>query len=346
MKSKNRGRKRNGKRTRKPESKTSRSRKNETAEAKISPEASAALPGATSERVRGTRKQTTKGFMTKDTLSNETIERDEEMSKNGSAVTRANEKSSDVIKNVKVDDTMSPDVTSKPNEMKELRRENGNNEYPRNLDDPEMIRRRHEENVEHEFSKNLEKEILWSRTEFPYISDDSSEVLGGKTNSTSSLFKPEVAKPSLADSFDAMKNSRYDAAKMLGYARSAEDLPIVDLENEVLARTFEDYKAYLKNGGKTNKLLRHSSDRDTNSADNSQADISRLISRPVYRHQVIEENDDQRKLQQQREHHQPELSEQLANTGSSATLKGDLTCINGTFIPAPLARHALIKYVK
>ncbi|XP_043277770.1 uncharacterized protein [Venturia canescens] len=317
-----------------------RSRKNNTAEANISPEAPAALREATSEQKQGLKKQTTKGLITAESLSNKTIERVEETTKNGSS-----EKILGSVRSIDADNTILPDVTSKPDGMKERREENEDNGYTRSLENPEMLRRRHEENVEHEFSRNLEKEILWSRTEFPDASEESPEAVGGKTNSFSTI-KPPGAKPTFVDSFEAIKNSRYDAAKMLGYSRSAEDMPIVDLENEVLARTFEDYKAYLKSGGKTNKFLRHSSDGDVNAGDNARDETSRPIARPLYRHEVTEENGDQRKLQQQREHHELELSEELGDTEPGATLKGDLTCINGTFIPAPLARHALIKYVK
>lgn len=38
---------------------------------------------------------------------------------------------------------------------------------------------------------------------------------------------------------------QFDPERMLGYSRTDEDLPILDMENEVLQRTLKDYNAYM-----------------------------------------------------------------------------------------------------
>lgn len=203
---------------------------------------------------------------------------------------------------------------------------------PRTTDKPEVPRRRHEDNVEHEFSKNLEKEILWSRTERPGVLEDKNLTL---TREGQQVKRPEVR---FGSSGEAAMNARFDAARMLGYSRSAEDLPIMDLENEVLARTLEDYNAYLKSSGKVAKSTSHADVREEDERNSPEHQRDVPIPAGVPRREQLPAAADQRKDQR-------EESEELADP-ETAGLKGDLSCINGTFLPAPLSRHALIKYVK
>lgn len=100
-------------------------------------------------------------------------------------------------------------------------------------------------------------------------------------------------------------NSKLDLEKMLGYERTPEDLPILDLEDEVLERILKDYRAYMSSKPKTVKVIRERLPK-------SELREPRIPDVPVFL----------------RSHN------------------GDLSCVNGTFLPAPLTRHALIKYVK
>lgn len=49
-------------------------------------------------------------------------------------------------------------------------------------------------------------------------------------------------------------SSRYNAEKMLGYSRTKEDMPILDMENKILARTLKDYNAYMTSSLKLSML--------------------------------------------------------------------------------------------
>ncbi|KAK2588215.1 hypothetical protein KPH14_004250 [Odynerus spinipes] len=187
---------------------------------------------------------------------------------------------------------------------------------------PQILPRRDDyvENVERELSKQLEKEIARSG-----MINLSNRMLAGSTahrEAPSYDDKRRMSNEVMIDDRARFGNSRYDAEKMLGYSRTEEDLPILDLENEVLARTMKDYNAYMTSSLKLRQ--------------------DRLKFTPV-----------------SRSYDQPPPIVSLASsttTTTSATLttstfeednpKGDLSCINGTFLPAPLARHALIKYVK
>jgi hypothetical protein len=44
---------------------------------------------------------------------------------------------------------------------------------------------------------------------------------------------------------EEMVKGPFDPERMLGYSRTDEDLPILDMEKEVLQRTLKDYNAYM-----------------------------------------------------------------------------------------------------
>ncbi|XP_031838219.1 uncharacterized protein LOC116429422 isoform X2 [Nomia melanderi] len=188
--------------------------------------------------------------------------------------------------------------------------------------------RNYEDTVEREFSKQLEKEILRTQMEDPASLEN--RILGSSLSRPSHKNTEQRREKWKSRIDNKFGSSRYDAEKMLGYSRTKEDLPILDMENEVLARTLKDYNAYMTSSLKLSMLP---------CCDN------------VERH----------KTQQESHYHgKPIIDgtefERLAGKkteGTSTTTisydentKGDLSCINGTFVPAPLARHALIKYVK
>lgn len=185
--------------------------------------------------------------------------------------------------------------------------------------------RSYEDTVEREFSKQLEREI--SRTQMEDPASLENRILG------SSLARPSYKsgreeRPGNSGE-PKLSSSRYDAEKMLGYSRTEEDLPILDLENEVLARRLKDYNAYMTSSLKLSMLPR----RD---------EIERRKSGGSHPHgKPIIDGTELERLDGKKDTEMP---------GTTAAYdddtKGDLSCINGTFLPAPLARHALIKYVK
>ena len=304
--SKNRGKKRNGKRTRQQQSRRrTRNRKNKSARIN-KPAALHQAPNA-----KKINNETSDALISKESTLNDTLRRP------------AHEDPEIRNKNSNVNE----DIDS-PNAI-----------YPRITESPDVPRKKHADNVEHEFSKNLEKELLLSRTERPDSQDESYTTVGSKKNSTPTIDSPEIGKPltKFGAVSDIVKNGRFDAAKMLGYSRSAEDLPIMDLEDQVLRRTLEDYNAYLKSGGKVPKFVEQTNewyDKERNSHER-QKDIPITV-HPSYHDATFP---DQSTIQLQD-------PEQSTDSETTVNLKGDLTCINGTFLPAPLSRHALIKYVK
>ncbi|KAG7205059.1 hypothetical protein KM043_005438 [Ampulex compressa] len=191
--------------------------------------------------------------------------------------------------------------------------------------------------VEREFSKQLEKEISKTRIEDPSSLED--RILGSSLrksvygDSNRSAFKDLTSRA--AEDRSRIGGPRYDAEKMLGYSRTEEDLPILDLENEVLARTLKDYNAYMTSSLKFATAQRQ----EEEEAGRRKPAGPRFHGKPI-----IEA---------------PERSGSYASGGDADVrvpsttstygednTKGDLSCINGTFLPAPLSRHALIKYVK
>ncbi|XP_076181399.1 uncharacterized protein LOC143153765 [Ptiloglossa arizonensis] len=191
--------------------------------------------------------------------------------------------------------------------------------------------RSYENTVEREFSKQLEKEI--SRTQMEDPASLENRILGSTLTKASYKTNDRKEQNPGQRGEARLGSSRYDAAKMLGYSRTEEDLPILDLENEVLARTLKDYNAYMTSSLKLSVLPRRGE------IERRKSSGSHLHGKPII---------DDAKF----ERFAGKKSTDTTPASSATTLmydddtKGDLSCINGTFLPAPLVRHALIKYVK
>ncbi|CAK9805335.1 MATN2 [Anthophora plagiata] len=187
----------------------------------------------------------------------------------------------------------------------------------------------YEDTVEREFSKQLEKEI--SRTQMEDPASLENRILGSSLSKPS--YKNTERKEMSSGNMNESKfgSSRYDADKMLGYSKTEEDLPILELENEVLARTLRDYNAYMTSNLKLSMLPR-------------QDDVERRKAggQSHFHGKPIIEGTEFDRLRGKKS---TEMASSTAASYEDDT-KGDLSCINGTFVPAPLARHALIKYVK
>lgn len=197
--------------------------------------------------------------------------------------------------------------------------------------------------VEREFSKQLEMEISKSALKDPSILDDgifdtppkksagrnagTGGEVDGKSVDLDAAVSPEGEKIDF-------KGSHYDAERMLGYSRTEEDLPILDLENEVLERTLKDYNAYMTSRLKPLSLPRH-----------EQLPIRRT-SHPPRKPIINSEESAEETGDENAEVTGVTGAMQDDGGGGGGGTKGDLSCINGTFLPAPLSRHALIKYVK
>ncbi|XP_020289333.1 uncharacterized protein LOC109857445 isoform X2 [Pseudomyrmex gracilis] len=191
--------------------------------------------------------------------------------------------------------------------------------------------------VEREFSKQLEMEISKSASKDRSILEDgifdrSPGQSSGRNVKSSGEVNEKSTVATSSDGKTDFGSSRYDAAKMLGYSRTEEDLPILDLENDVLERAIKDYNAYMMSRQK-----------------------SRYYDEPLPIRRVSESPHPPRKPIINSEESggdddddddgggSAEVTGETRNDGGTS---GDLSCINGTFLPAPLSRHALIKYVK
>lgn len=185
--------------------------------------------------------------------------------------------------------------------------------------------------VEREFSKQLEMEISKSALKDPSILDDGIFDSAPKKSVGRSAEAREVGGKSVDEDAVAssggkidFRGSHYDAERMLGYSRTEEDLPILDLENEVLERTLKDYNAYM-----TSRLKPRYDELPIHRTSGSHPPRKPIINSE----ESVEETGDGN-------------AEVTGTTQDDSGTKGDLSCINGTFLPAPLSRHALIKYVK
>lgn len=182
--------------------------------------------------------------------------------------------------------------------------------------------------VEKEFSKYLEREISKSKLEnVPYLESYNEDKSGRKSEFSDSLNNEvkmlneqrqveaqyRVPKPS------GYESPQFDVQSMLGYSRTEEDLPILEMEKEVLQRTMQDYNAYMASNllaGKLTSVRKEPIEADGNDSGRKE----------------LEDPDDE--------------EETSFEVTDDEEIKGDLSCINGTFLPAPLVSHALIKYVK
>jgi len=191
--------------------------------------------------------------------------------------------------------------------------------------------------VEREFSKQLEMEIFKSALKDSSILDDGifdtpPKKSAGRNAEASEVNGKNVDRDAVAspESKIDFGNSHYDPEKMLGYSKTEEDLPILDLENEVLERTLKDYNAYMTSRLKPLSLPRY-----------DELPIHRTSGSHPPRKPIINSEESV-------EEAGDENAKVTGVTGAMQddSTKGDLSCINGTFLPAPLSRHALIKYVK
>ncbi|XP_071861089.1 uncharacterized protein isoform X3 [Bombus fervidus] len=185
----------------------------------------------------------------------------------------------------------------------------------------------YEDTVEREFSKQLEKEI--SRTQMEDPASLENRILGSSVPKSSHKNTEHKEDGSTNTNESKFGNSRYDADKMLGYSRTEEDLPILDLENEVLARTLKDYNAYMTSSLKLSMVPRR------DEIEHRKTGGSHFHGKPIIDGVEFDRLGGKKS------------TETMSSTAAyEDDTRGDLSCINGTFVPAPLARHALIKYVK
>nr|XP_033202569.1 uncharacterized protein LOC117163931 isoform X3 [Bombus vancouverensis nearcticus] len=185
----------------------------------------------------------------------------------------------------------------------------------------------YEDTVEREFSKQLEKEI--SRTQMEDPASLENRILGSSVPKSSHKNTEHKEDGSTNTNESKFGNSRYDADKMLGYSRTEEDLPILDLENEVLARTLKDYNAYMTSSLKLSMVPRR------DAIEHRKTGGSHFHGKPIIDGVEFDRLGGKKS------------TETMSSTVAyEEDTRGDLSCINGTFVPAPLARHALIKYVK
>ncbi|XP_043584960.1 uncharacterized protein LOC122568823 isoform X2 [Bombus pyrosoma] len=185
----------------------------------------------------------------------------------------------------------------------------------------------YEDTVEREFSKQLEKEI--SRTQMEDPASLENRILGSSVPKSSHRNTERKEDGSTNTNESKFGNSRYDADKMLGYSRTEEDLPILDLENEVLARTLKDYNAYMTSSLKLSMVPRR------DEIEHRKTGGSHFHGKPIIDGVEFDRLGGKKSTET--------MSSTVAYEDDT---RGDLSCINGTFVPAPLARHALIKYVK
>ncbi|EZA47233.1 hypothetical protein DMN91_001353 [Ooceraea biroi] len=195
--------------------------------------------------------------------------------------------------------------------------------------------------VERELSKQLEMEISRSAAKDPSILEDGifdspPKKSAGERSASSAVKNAENA---IASGQVDLSESRYDAEKMLGYSRTEEDLPILELENQVLERTLKDYNAYM-----TSRLKLMSPSHEELPAP---ASIRRTTGVHSPRKPIInsEESEGVSDDDDGNDDGSAEVTSATSEAQDDGT-RGDLSCINGTFLPAPLSRHALIKYVK
>ncbi|XP_024946338.1 uncharacterized protein LOC107272587 isoform X2 [Cephus cinctus] len=180
-----------------------------------------------------------------------------------------------------------------------------------------------DETMEKELSKEVRKDVSRSYTRMLDPYEDQMNI-----EESARAFKKRL---------EGLEGARFDAEKMLGYSRSENDLPNLDLGQDVLAKSLKDYNNYITSKLEAAKLseMQYKEDGvfgpDQNGtglmADTPLSAVSFI--RDIPRAPILIQD------------------EPTTTTSSDAeNLHGDLSCINGTFLPAPLAWHALIKYVK
>ncbi|KAJ8672863.1 hypothetical protein QAD02_004123 [Eretmocerus hayati] len=178
----------------------------------------------------------------------------------------------------------------------------------------------HPGEVEREFSRNLEREYSRLAEKAAHGDGEDYESYGAEGEEEENV---QEVLPSFDEKYGSQTTrqpedkTHFDPERMLGYSRTDEDLPILDMENEVLQRTLNDYNAYMS----------------------SSLGRAALVGKD--------------KIEQSSEHRRwgsnnaiPDVPLSASRESEDDEPKGDLSCINGTFVPAPFVHHTVIKYVK
>ncbi|XP_011504764.1 PREDICTED: uncharacterized protein LOC105367693 [Ceratosolen solmsi marchali] len=207
---------------------------------------------------------------------------------------------------------------------------------PRIPEPPEPTSRYHvlPGDIERDFSRQMEREFLraqkgTSNQHDKEIEDEDREVEEEDEEEDEEVQTNEVDEdfprfderyPQATKQTEEMVKGPFDPERILGYSRTDEDLPILDMEKEVLQRTLKDYNAYM-----SSSMARvANSGKLKDKKDGVYQGIARKESPP----------------------RTPSTTEAVIFLTDEDDPRGDLSCINGTFVPAPFIRHAVIKYVK
>ena len=104
--------------------------------------------------------------------------------------------------------------------------------------------------MEREFSRHVEREYeraqLGERSDalIPAEDEDDDEEADEDEDMDEVIPRFDEREATVTKEPEASK-TKFDAERILGYSRTDEDLPILDMENEVLQRTLKDYNAYM-----------------------------------------------------------------------------------------------------
>lgn len=188
-------------------------------------------------------------------------------------------------------------------------------------DDPQIkdqnsssLQKHRKDNVEKEFSKQFEREL-------------------SKSEHGSSKLKSYQAPTS------SIEEQRFGGEKILGYSQSDNELPFDD-DDKILSDHLKSFRDYFANGLRSSKSTGPSKLRWYSLSGNSNT------SDPALEKDQHSSNSSPKYFGNKERYSEQIGTEIPAITTGDEDTKGDLSCMNGTFLPAPLARHALIKYVK
>ncbi|XP_031778420.1 uncharacterized protein LOC100679483 isoform X1 [Nasonia vitripennis] len=197
--------------------------------------------------------------------------------------------------------------------------------------------------VEREFTRHLEREYartrLAEKSSLNETDNDEDDELedGGDEGAEIEAEEDEEEETEELPRFDDQRYSQasrppggaqFNPERMLGYSRTDEDLPILDMENEVLQRTLKDYNAYMSSSAA-------GTDKASRNKDEENSEHRRYGPNESSRSKVISTSSSPSPL---------DSNVFLASVEDEP--RGDLSCMNGTFLPAPFVQHAVIKYVK
>lgn len=111
--------------------------------------------------------------------------------------------------------------------------------------------------VEHQFSLHVEREFTHDRLAAGKHHEDDSENETEDADEEDEGYEEDeeeelprfderyLKQPEDEEEEEEPSKAPFDPERMLGYSRTDEDLPILDMENEVLQRTLKDYNAYM-----------------------------------------------------------------------------------------------------